>query len=308
MSAAHPLLPLTARTPRVLVLGQAATDPRFQLGGWSVEWQGVPEGVDVPAVTVLAGLRANPPLGVSVAYQDGSRPAEVQRAARDADVIVSVLGERPGAEGQADSPALALSAEDLARVKLLNGLGRPVVTVLLAGRPLDLRSVLPASDAFLMAYLPGSEGGRAVADALWGARNPSGRLPFTWPASPDALPSTLAAPSSTPPLFAFGSGLSYTRFEEAVSPDRCGGPPRQRHGQQRRPARRTAHRTRLRRHGRGAASGGGRHAAAGEGRNEDPGPHLDFGGKINRLPGGWAAMLKARSASPHPPPGGCPVG
>ncbi|GGR08030.1 glycoside hydrolase family 3 protein [Deinococcus ruber] len=213
-SGGGPLLPLSARTPRVLVVGPAANDARFQLGGWSVDWQGVPAGVNVPAVTVLAGLRANPPGGVSVTYQDGSRPADLQQAARNADVIVSVLGEQPGAEGKADSPALALSADDLARVQLLHTLGKPVVTVLLAGRPLDLRSVLPASDAFLMAYLPGSEGGRAVADALWGARNPSGRLPFSWPARPDALPSTLASPSSVPPLFAFGSGLSYTQFSE----------------------------------------------------------------------------------------------
>ncbi|MDB5046876.1 MAG: beta-glucosidase-like glycosyl hydrolase [Deinococcus sp.] len=209
-----PLLPLGVRTPRVLVVGPAARDPRAQLGGWSVDWQGVPPGVEVDAVTVLAGLKAQVPRGVTLAYQDGSDPAELQLAARSADVIVSVLGEKPGAEGEADSPALALTDQDLARVQALRRFGKPVLTVLLAGRPLDLRTVLPASDALLMAYLPGSEGGRAVADAVWGNRNPSGRLPFRWPARPDALPAVLNAAPNLPALFPFGAGLSYTQFAE----------------------------------------------------------------------------------------------
>lgn len=214
-----PLLPLGVRTPRVLVVGPAASDPRAQLGGWSVDWQGLPPETEVNAVTVLAGLKAHVPKGVTLAYQDGSTPADVQQAARNADVIVSVVGEKPGAEGQADSPTLALDAAELARVEALRGFGKPIVTVLLAGRPLDLRTVLPSSDALLMAYLPGSEGGRAVADAVWGNRNPSGRLPFRWPTGSDALPAVLnAAPNSSSPnlptLFPFGAGLSYTQFAE----------------------------------------------------------------------------------------------
>ncbi|MFB9991093.1 glycoside hydrolase family 3 protein [Deinococcus oregonensis] len=209
-----PLLPLSVRTPRVLVVGPAARDPRAQLGGWSVDWQGVPPEIEVDAVTVLAGLKAQVPRGVTLAYQDGSDLTELQQAARSADVIVSVLGEKPGAEGQADSPALALNDQDLKRVQNLRRFGKPVVTVLLAGRPLDLRTVLPASDALLMAYLPGSEGGRAVADAVWGSRNPSGRLPFRWPTRPDALPAVLGAAPNLPSLFPFGAGLSYTQFAE----------------------------------------------------------------------------------------------
>ncbi|WP_168733545.1 glycoside hydrolase family 3 N-terminal domain-containing protein [Deinococcus sp. Arct2-2] len=209
-----PLLPLTVRTPRVLIVGPAASDPRAQLGGWSVDWQGVPPDTQVQAVTVLAGLKAQVPPGVTLTYQDGSSPADLQQAARGADVIVWVLGEKPGAEGQADAPTLALTDQELVRVQDLRRFGKPILTVLLAGRPLDLRTVLPASDALLMAYLPGSEGGRAVADAVWGNRNPSGRLPFRWPTRPGALPAVLTAAPDLPALFPFGAGLSYTQFAE----------------------------------------------------------------------------------------------
>ncbi len=190
-------------TGRVLVVGERANDARTQLGGWSVGWQGVPDGESAPAVTVLSGLKRALPGGMRLAFDaDLAQPPA-------ADTIVAVVGENSGAEGKADNPDLSLPPTDLGLLRRALKSGKPVVAVLLAGRPIllppDVRGQLAA---LVMAYLPGSEGGRAVADVLYGNTNPSGRLPFSWPASVGQLKGGDA------PLYPYGAGLSYTTFSE----------------------------------------------------------------------------------------------
>lgn len=203
------VLPL-ARGARVLVVGRAADRLELQTGGWSLGWQGRGNRNDeFPAgQTVLGALRAA--LGdAQVTHSETGEGVDV--AGHDA--VVAVVGEAPYAEGEGDlaPPATLRHAdrhpEDLAVLQRVAGHGRPVVTVLFSGRPLEVNELLDLSDAFVAAWLPGTEGG-GVADLLLRAADGSvahdfrGRLPFAWPRS--ACPS---ARGHGAPLFARGHGL-----------------------------------------------------------------------------------------------------
>lgn len=212
-------LPITGAR-RVLVTGPGASDVAMQMGGWTIRWQGLePGGDEPPAVTVLEGLRAGAPEGTRVEHRTPHDPGLLDVAAT-ADAVVVVLGEAPYAEGAGDSDDLAIPEDDaqlVARLEdALEGRDAPLVTVLMAGRPLLLPAALRrASDALVMAYLPGTEAGTALADVLYGRVAPSGRLPFAWPASVGGLPITADEPPAEAehePLYPFGHGLSYGRF------------------------------------------------------------------------------------------------
>ena len=211
-----------------------------QLGGWSVSWQGVfgaghvccmgPPDQIPPGTTVLQGLRSADP---NVVHAPDL--ASAIAAAAGADAIVVVVGEKAYAEGLGDHPAPALPPDQKALISGLRATGKPVIVVVIAGRPLGIGPAQNA-DALLMAYLPGTEGGRAVADVIFGAVNPSGRLPVTWPSEADqpggdfcgTCPSPLGDQpkffdqlagtnfgqgSGYNPLYPFAFGLSYTTFE-----------------------------------------------------------------------------------------------
>ena len=202
---------------KVLVTGPSADSMPNQLGGWSIGWQGVPDGVDVPGTTIVEGLKANAPDGTTVTYEPD--PAKAVDAAPDADVVVVAVGEKPGSEGPADSPRPVVASDQQALVKALKGTGTPVAEVMVAGRPLVLGDAADP-DALLMAWLPGTEGGNAVADVLYGTVNPSGRLPVSWPKALgndplyyQQLPGTNGGPESSYHVaYPFGAGLSYTRY------------------------------------------------------------------------------------------------
>ena len=118
----------------------------------------------------------------------------------NADVVVAVIGETPYAEGKGDRKDLSLPAADVALVKKAKQSGAPVVTILLSGRPLVLGEALDSSDAFLAAWLPGTEG-TGVADVLFGDFIPTGKLPRVWPRA--------ARSSKAESSFTFGYGLSF---------------------------------------------------------------------------------------------------
>jgi len=119
-----------------------------------------------------------------------------------------VVGEQPYAEMKGDRADLSLPAEDAALIVRARQSGAPVITVLLSGRPLVLGQALENSTAFVAAWLPGTEGA-GVADVLFGAARPKGKLPRTWPRSNDQLGMTKADPSPANAQFQFGYGLSY---------------------------------------------------------------------------------------------------
>jgi beta-glucosidase len=204
------LLPLAKGGP-VLVVGPNADDLSRQYGGWTVGWQGVPQGAQAPpGVTVLAGIRAVLGSG-NVRTADWTDPAAVRRAARGARAAVVVVGEGAYAEWLGDSPTAALPADQIRFVRTIEAADIPIVLVLVAGRPLMITDLIRHADAFLMAYLPGSEGGTAIANVLFGRAGARGKLPFTWPATvrdvPMALGKRLDGRPATP-LFRLGDGLT----------------------------------------------------------------------------------------------------
>jgi len=202
------LLPL-APGQRVLVAGDGAHNVAKQCGGWTLTWQGTQnQREDFPGATSLwEGIEAavGAAGGTAELSPDG---AHEQRP----DVAVVVFGEDPYAEGVGDRTHLSHSAEnpeDLELLKRLKAEGIPVVAVLLSGRPLWVNPELNASDAFIAAWLPGSEGG-ALADLLFDESQRfdfTGRLSFSWPAR--ALQSTVnLGDQRETPLFPYGYGLS----------------------------------------------------------------------------------------------------
>jgi beta-glucosidase len=232
------VLPLAAGA-KLVVTGPSADSMSNQLGGWSVSWQGVfgaghvccmgPPDQIPPGSTVLKGLQAADP-NVTYAPDQASAVA----AAAGADAIVAVVGEKAYAEGLGDDPAPALAPDQKALISALEATGKPVIVVVLAGRPLGLGPAANAN-AILMAYLPGTEGGAAVADVILGKVNPSGHLPVTWPSDADQVGGDFCTTCPSPlgdqpkvfdqlpgtnsgqgsgynPSWPFGFGLSYTTF------------------------------------------------------------------------------------------------
>lgn len=158
---------------------------------------------------------------------------EAVRVARGADTIVAAVGETRGMSHEASSrSSLGLTGSQLALLKALKSTGKPMVLVLMNGRPLTINWEKENADAILEAWYPGTEGGHAIADLLFGDANPSGKLPITFPRSLGQIPTYYNAPRIgrpfTPgkapnytsqyfeeeygPLYPFGYGLSYTTF------------------------------------------------------------------------------------------------
>ena len=233
--AALPLRPHA----RIAVTGPLADDPLAFFGCYSMPRHlggRYPEAAEgPPSATVLAALRAELPAafidyapGCAVRDQDRSGFAHATAHAREADVVVAVLGDEAGLFGRGtsgegcDVADLRLPGvqEDLLRI--LVAAGTPVVLVLVTGRPYAIGPVAGELAGIVQAFFPGEEGGGAIAGVLSGRLAPSGRLPVEMPASPGAQPSSYLRPrlaarhpgsSVDPtPLFAFGHGLSYTSF------------------------------------------------------------------------------------------------
>ena len=209
-------LPLSTGLGKVVVAGPAADSVPMQDGGWTIGWQGIPDNVTDPGVTVYQGVKKL--LGDGKVDLAKTADDAVDKT-KDADAAIVVVGEKAGAEGVNDSEAPELAADQQDLVERLQGTGKKVVVVVVASRPLVLGKAADAKQ-LVMAWLPGSEAGTAVADVLFGRANPSGRLPVSWPKTIgdqpmfyQQLPGTNSGPSSSyDPLFPFGYGLSYTTF------------------------------------------------------------------------------------------------
>jgi beta-glucosidase len=209
------VLPLSTGLGKVVVTGPSADSIPNQDGGWTIQWQGIPDGVNDPGVTVFQGIKNV--LGDHAKLVADSGDAVSQT--KDADAAIVVVGEKPGAEGTNDNETPTLAADQQKLVDDLQATGKPVIVVVVAGRPLALGSAADAKQ-LLMSWLPGSEGGTAVANVVFGKANPSGRLPVSWPKTAgdepmfyQQLPGTNSGTSSNyDPLFAFGAGLSYTTY------------------------------------------------------------------------------------------------
>jgi beta-glucosidase len=245
------LLPLDADgLGSVAVIGPLADSPRDIIGPWVFDFD-LEE-----TVTVLAGIRARAGDAVQIEYARGvpvvqreypslfdmfggntpsdpdgfDEDAEFRRAvdlAAGADVAVVVVGEWQNMIGEmASRSSLELPGRQLELLQAVVGTGTPVVLLVMNGRPLDLRWAAENVPAILDIWYPGTQGGTAVANLLFGDVSPGGKLPFTWPRTVGQVPMTYAHTRShepenqarrywdeaSTPLFPFGYGLSYGRF------------------------------------------------------------------------------------------------
>jgi beta-glucosidase len=195
------VLPLS-KTSRLHVGGKSADNLGNQCGGWTIDWEGR-SGNFVPGGTsILSAIRNTMARTAELTFSvDGSDAA-------GADVGVVVIGEKPYAEGMGDRADITLDKADLDAVDNMKKAGVPVVVVLISGRPLIIGDVLDKADAFIAAWLPGTEG-QGVADVLFGDFKPTGKLSYTWPKSMDQIPLGIGNPDAGKALFPFGFGLTY---------------------------------------------------------------------------------------------------
>lgn len=196
------ILPLK-RGARIEVAGSAADNIPQQAGGWSVTWQGGGDltAADFPGATsIYSGIAA-------AAKAAGGDAVLAPKGIADSkpDVAIVVFGEQPYAEFVGDRKDLAFRDEEgLALLKSYRARGVPTVAVFLSGRPLWVNRELNAADAFVAAWLPGSEGA-GVADVLFGTVQPTGRLSFSWPKTCEGTPVNRGDNA----LFGWGYGLSF---------------------------------------------------------------------------------------------------
>jgi beta-glucosidase len=192
------VLPLGAGA-RVHLCGFRADDMGVQCGGWSVGWRGR-RGPTTPGTTIRQGFEEVLGAGRVSFSKDAS-------GAASADVVVAVVGEDPYAEGSGDRDKLELDADDLALLDTARKTGKPLVVVLLSGRPLILGDLVDAATALVAAWLPGTEGA-GIADVLSGRVKPNGKLPCSWPRDIEQIPINVGD-AHYAPLYPYGFGLSW---------------------------------------------------------------------------------------------------
>lgn len=198
------VLPLRENAVRIHVAGKSADDLGNQCGGWTITWQGgsgdTIKGGKLTGTTILEGIRASAGKNTQVTFsRDGT-------GAAGASVGVVVVGEKPYAEMFGDHEDLHLAAEDLEAIRNIKNAGIPLVVVLVSGRPMFIDDILGQADAWVAAWLPGSEG-EGVADVLFGKAAPRGKLSFTWPKAASRTLHRGDAGYET--LFPLGYGLGY---------------------------------------------------------------------------------------------------
>ena len=197
----HQALPLSKSAKRIHVGGKSADDIGNQCGGWTIYWQGKSGNVTPGGTTILQAIKKAVSPATQVTFSvDG-------KGAAGADVGVVVIGETPYAEMNGDASDLHFAPEDVAAVENMKSARIPVVVVLFSGRPMIVGETLEKADAFVAAWLPGTEGD-GVADVLFGGYKPSGKLSFSWPRSMAQIPSH-QGDANYDPLFKYGYGLSY---------------------------------------------------------------------------------------------------
>jgi beta-glucosidase len=235
------ILPL-AKTAKVLVTGPTADSLVSMNNGWTYVWQGSEESlypkdrhtirraieakIGAGNVTFVQGTRitraAGPSNSTPTDQEEEVDIAAAVRAAQNVDVIVLALGEGSYCETPGNITDLTIGEPQIKLAEALKATGKPIVMVLVEGRPRIINRIADNANAILMAYNPSHEGGTAIADILFGDVNPSGKLPFTYPRTPNGLINYDHKPFETEntafgnmafnPQFQFGDGLSYTTF------------------------------------------------------------------------------------------------
>ena len=243
-------LPLTDNVRTIAVVGPMADAPYEQLGTWVFDGEKEHTVTPLKAIKEMYGDKVNVIFEPALAYsrdKDRSGIVKAVSAARRADAVIVFVGEESILSGEAHSLAnLDLQGAQSELIKSLSAVGKPLVTVVMAGRQLTIGKEVEASDAVLYSFHPGTMGGPAIADILFGKVNPSAKTPVTFPRMTGQLPMYYAhnntgrpanptemlideipveagqtsvgcrsfyLDAGDTPLFPFGYGLSYTTFE-----------------------------------------------------------------------------------------------
>ena len=194
------ILPISKNIKSILVAGEHGHDLGYQCGGWSISWQGG-SGNTTIGTTILDGIKDNIGNHSSVTFSKNGDDAN------DHDIIIAVVGETPYAEMKGDSESLELSNKDKLLLERLIKTGKPIVLILISGRPMIITPYLEHVDAVLAAWLPGTEGS-GVADLLFGDVSPTAKLSFSWPRDMSQIPINYGD-KTYDPLFPLGYGLTY---------------------------------------------------------------------------------------------------
>ena len=197
--------PLPKNVPVIFVAGEGADNIGMQVGGWTIEWQGK-MGKITPGTTILDGIKAAVSADTTVEYNSFGR------FDHDADIGIVVVGEQPYAEGVGDASNLRLSNADISTITRVRECVNKLIVVILSGRPLVITEQLPLVDAWVAAWLPGTEGA-GIADVLFGDYPFTGKLPYTWPRTNEQLPININNAGDRTgcagSLFPFGYGLEF---------------------------------------------------------------------------------------------------
>ncbi|XP_040377823.1 beta-glucosidase BoGH3B-like isoform X1 [Oryza brachyantha] len=201
-TSGKPLLPLSKKAPKILVAGSHADNLGYQCGGWTIEWQGDTGRITV-GTTILDAVRAAVDPSTTVVFAENPDAAFVKSGGFSYAVVV--VGEHPYTETKGDSLNLTIPDPGPSTVTTVCG-AVPCATVLISGRPVVVQPFLDSTDAFVAAWLPGTEG-QGVADVLFGDYGFTGKLPRTWFKSVDQLPMNYGD-AHYDPLFPLGFGLT----------------------------------------------------------------------------------------------------
>jgi beta-glucosidase len=197
-------LPVVKDTPTIFVAGKGAANIGMMCGGWTIEWQGKLGDITKGGTTIVDAIKATAGSGSKVEYNPTGKFEQV------ADIGVVVVGEAPYAEGEGDAANLSLTPADQKLIATMREKSKKLVVIILSGRPVVITDMLDQADAWVAAWLPGTEG-QGVADVLFGDQPFTGKLSYSWPASMEQLPLGPANPGAADqkPLFPFGFGLTY---------------------------------------------------------------------------------------------------
>ncbi len=227
------LLPISKQTKNIAVIGTLADNKREMIGSWSAA------GNWTKSISLLEGIKASAPQanvlyakGCNIADDSTQYFAEALNVAKKSDVVILAIGEAAYMSGEAASrSSLDLPGVQLQLVQKIHELGKPVVVVLMNGRPLTINWIGEKIPAILETWFLGTQAGNAIADVLFGDYNPSGKLPITFPRAVGQIPIYYCMKNtgrpmdvnnkytskyldiSNEPLYPFGFGLSYTTFE-----------------------------------------------------------------------------------------------
>ena len=158
----------------ILVAGQGANDVGMQCGGWTISWQGG-QGATTKGTTILEGIQAATAGKANITHSVNGQTEGTF------DAVIAVIGEVPYAEGDGDrSGNINLRPVDTNMLGNVYRYGCPVIVIMISGRPMTIGDEYNNWDAFIAAWLPGSEGGAGIADVLFGDKNFTGRTPYTW--------------------------------------------------------------------------------------------------------------------------------